>query len=114
MSCYACSTLDYRNFTNNICRFMPEDYDAQFAAVALNASDMDLSTTGPSKVHSLMAKIKAYDDRQPRKRFAESVENTMIPRKACSPEENFCSIVSIDRVEFVNDNQLNYFWALER
>lgn len=111
MSCYACSTLDYQNFTDNNCRFMPEDYDWQFAAVALNASNMDLSTTGPSKVHSLMAKIKAHGYRQLRSRF---MEDSIIQRKTCSPEENFCSIVSIDRVEFKNNIQLSYFWALER
>lgn len=37
-----------------------------------------------------------------------------IRTRQCDEGENFCSIVSVVRIEFVNDSLLSRFWAMER
>lgn len=37
-----------------------------------------------------------------------------IRTRSCFDDENFCSIVSVVRIEFVNDNLISKFWAMER
>lgn len=37
-----------------------------------------------------------------------------IRSRPCLEDENFCSIVSVVRIEFINDNLVSRFWAMER
>lgn len=38
----------------------------------------------------------------------------VIRTRPCLEDEHFCSIVSVVRIEFINDNLVSRFWAMER
>lgn len=45
---------------------------------------------------------------------APSKQSQFIKTRPCVDDENFCSVVSVVRIEYVNDTLTSKFWALER
>lgn len=194
MSCYVCSTMDYENPADNLCRVMrphhhrsssnmyqqtssshhyhqthqmtatttttihpysPETsslaYTQTPAALPLisGSSPLDVessldsvpSTTTITPSYNVSDASTHFDDTQYANTTTASYQqqqagsmtpvahhgqhhhltqhrlpppNNFIRTRPCFEDENFCSIVSVVRIEFANDNLFSRFWAMER
>lgn len=212
MSCYVCSTMDYENPADNLCRVMKHhhrspsglhnqpnlahtgfhsnpmvNYPTQTTtATSLTSSASNYNTILPSSPEALVSSaqhypMSQYDDsssivqleapstssslfqNSPLQNYNNNLshghnddtqlvnpstnstlnqqqvqaqqQNSLLPvhhgpypqvqhrvpppgnyirSRPCLEDENFCSIVSVVRIEFINDNLVSRFWAMER
>lgn len=135
--------MDYSNTLENSCRLMPRQqtyqphYPYQHSlSYPLWSPSHDVQhqqehqqqTTPPSgsahqtptnnatllgsKVSNLMANNEFVSFHPPKPAQLES--NSLIRSRACVDDENFCSVVSVFRIEYINDTLTTKFWAMER
>lgn len=138
MSCYVCSTMDYENPQENLCRnlkyhprlsqqpagghYLAEGLtERQLPQANLMPSTRDTSTSGPEASGAAMVPsngTKFLTSGQSGSFFSmanqRASSNTHVRTRPCLDDENFCSIVSIVKIEFSNDNISSKFWAMER
>lgn len=136
MSCYVCSTMDYDNPTDNICRMLKHhprlsqqtngghyhssgfpDRQPSQANMMPSTRDRDTSASGRASLESSSGSANATSS--PAEGYFplashRSASSQYVRTRACLDDENFCSIVSIVRIEFSNDNISSRFWAMER
>lgn len=74
-----------------------------------SAQSPNYSTTmmTPLRASSLGFNANPYSHRTP-------PPGNFIRTRTCLDDENFCSIVSVVRIEFLNDSLVSRFWAMER
>lgn len=151
MSCYVCSTMDYENPADNLCRSLRHH---QRGSPAIGGHNLMLespfatpSKPGPARDSATLTSAAPEPDLRPsssQEELGQSGDQSSpnqtssnqsssalarpfqnqahraqqatnyIRTRACSAEENFCSVVSIVRIEIVSDNLYSRFWAMER
>lgn len=175
MSCFICSTMDYENPEDNLCRVMRPHHNSpsgsqqnshKLVNIGHHTTPMigyaPTTTTTTTTTTGLYANpIDDEEDRHlgsssPRSPIGDSTSDDgqsmtnstgnstliqqrhqhqssiftahhgnqaqtrllpptgLVRTRPCLEDENFCSIVSIVRKEFVNGNVLSRFWAMER
>lgn len=83
------------------------------AAPVQSTSDNSTAIMHPSSHHGPTANQHHHYGYFPQGR-APAPPSDIIRTRPCLEGENFCSIVSIVRIEFVNENAKSIFWAMER
>lgn len=129
MSCYACTTMDYENPHDNLCRDMrkflhhrsPAGLTTTTVGHQKHSSTVSIGTSstaaGPEAADSTSNGTASHHQQRhgyfPQNRPLMSTGG-FIRKRACFEDENFCSIVSVVRLEFANDTLITKFWAMER
>ena len=82
--------------------------------ISINSKNTSLQTqtSGPRLQPSLAAGRQA--DRASPHNFHSDMPTNSIKLRPCSESENFCSIISVVRLEFVQEHYYSKFWALDR
>ena len=96
---------------------------SNFMSSSGHAADSSSYINHPSKADAPyttstnMSQLATNQSQADRRRIPHNraiVPGSFIKTRHCQEDENFCSIVSVVRIEFVQDNLYSKFWALER
>lgn len=130
MSCYVCSTMDYSNYTDNRCKNMSATEGIPVGNSVKPHLALGLVASSPEHDEDNIP-INSYpggDTTTSRSMdYSINKDNTTtqnpdiymndsdeIRTRSCTVGENFCSVVSVSKIEYVNDRSVSKFWALER